>query len=516
MSTFNIVGKRIFAPDGSEFIPRGFNFLAYRYGKTNQRAGTVTINGQTRVIGPYVEDSIVYAKAWGINTIRVCCNPLNTTFTGDTRPESIANAVEAITSEGIVCILEYCHAVNGQNAGYMLTETSNPTLQQVADIGAYYANLYKNNPLVWLEPLNEPGGMSPASQLDAWARMYQVLIKSIRDTGFNNIIVCNGLFFGQEGVNYNANPVSTGSSAILSRGRNLLSFRDPNNPFAPVVNYNNILFGIHVYETWGWDADTSSTQDQYTEKLRNYITRVHDLDLCIFLGEFGSDNAGNSTERATQATYAVTKEKRIGALYWEWHGDSGAGRGLTQTYVIDNKNIQGGYCITPVDGTKPTNLRPSNGGRHNGEDFWNWLRYWDANLYKSSLTVGGSNYFGNLHTIVGFSKPLTSNTIYKLSQAIANLYVPSINAPFPINEFVILREDGSYILREDDSTLLREASELIYQSLLREDGDFILREDGGYLFRENADFLIDEIVLREDGSFVLRENGDYVVRERYS
>lgn len=515
MAQFNIVGKRIFDPDGAEFIPRGFNFLAYRYGKTNQRAGNAYIGSETRAIGPYVEDSMDYAVAWGINTIRVCANPLNTTFGGDTRSNSISLAVDAITSRGLVCILEYCHAVNGNNAGYMLTNTSNPTLQQVADISAYYANLYKDNPLVWLEPLNEPGGQSPASQLDAWTRMYQVLIKSIRDTGNTNPIVCNGLFYGQEGVSYNANPVPTGSSAILSRGRNLLSFRDPNNPFAPVVNYSNILFGIHVYETWGWDAD-SYTQEQYNAKLRDYITRVHDQDLCIFLGEFGSDNAGNATEKATQASYAISKEKRIGGLYWDWHGDSGAGRGLTQTYVIDNKNIQGGYTITPVNGTKPTNLRPSNGGRHNGEDFWNWLRYWDANLYKSSLTIGGSNYSGFIHTVAGFSRPLPSQVINRISQVISKLYVPSNNAPYPISEEFILREDGTYILREDDSILIREASELVFQSLLREDGDFILREDGSYLFRENADFLIQELILREDNGYILREDGDILVREQYS
>lgn len=444
MSGFNIVGKRIFAPDGSEFIPRGFNFLGYRYGKANQRAGTAWINGQPRVIGPYIEDSMVYAEAWGVNTIRVCCNPLNTTLGGDTRAESIANAVEEITSRGIVCMLEYCHHVNGQAAGYILSSTTNPSLQQVADLGAEYAELYKDNPYVWLEPINEPGSMNPASQLDSWARMYQVLIKAIRDTGNTNPIVCNGLFFGQEGVSYNANPVPTGSSAILSRGRNLLSFRDPNNPYAPIANYSNILFGIHVYETWGLDTDPY-TQEQYTEKLRNYITRVHELDLAIFLGEFGSDNNLNPTEKATQASYTVSKEKRIGALYWDYHGDTGAGRGLTPTYVIDNKNIQGGYTITPLDGTKPTNLRPSNGGRHNGEDFWNWLRYWDNTLYKSTLKIGGANYFGKIHTVLGLSKALSDATIRKLSDFIYKIEIPSDSSPYPIAEYFVLREDDGYL-----------------------------------------------------------------------
>ncbi|KOP22822.1 hypothetical protein AMR41_29450 [Hapalosiphon sp. MRB220] len=493
--TFNIIGKTIIDPNGKEFIPRGFNIAGYNYTYTAQRQGTAYINGVARVIGPYPQDAIPYLQAWGVNTVRLHGDIFNPTSRGgDFRADKMAavdEAVQAITGAGMVCILEYAHWINNQAAGGILTNNSFPTLQQVIDKGVEFANLYKNNPYVWLEPVNEPvGTITPSSsQLDAWVYMYQKFIKAIRDAGCNNIIVCNGIAWGQEGSNWNADPVITSRSAILSRGRQLLSFRDPDNSNTPIVDYKNILFGFHMYEQWGNDAN-GFTQEGYNNKFRDYVDRVHALDLSLFVGEFGAFNANNQTEKATQAFYTVSKEKRVGGLYWDWHGNRSSNEGLCNLQVIYNstlgdRNIWGGYLITPTNGTKPTNLR-SNPVKYNGNDFWEWNKYWTNTLALSGFTIGGSNYFGKIHTTIGFSRTFSPSTVQKISTALSNLYIPSDTASTGTTDSYSLREDSSYLLREDGSLIIR-GNAPIYITLLRENGDLILREDSSLLLRQDDD-----------------------------
>jgi Cellulase (glycosyl hydrolase family 5) len=525
MTTFSIVGKRIYDPDGSEFIPRGFNLAGWGYVHWAQLWGNVYIDGSLRVISGLPRDAIPYLKAWGINTIRLHCD----IFTAVTRGGDFAtpmmtridDAVQNLTDEGIVCILEYSHFINGKPAGGMLTNATNPTLDQVISKGVEFANLYKDNPYVWLEPMNEPGtGQAPTTTLlDQWVYTYQKYIKAVRDTGANNIILCNGLSWGQDGSSWDTSPVVTGRSAILSRGSQLLSFRDPDNNFASAVNYSNILFGFHAYEQWGHD-DLPFTQEQWTQKMRNYVARVQDLGLALIIGEFGNWN-NYHTEFATQATYTISKEKRIGALYWDYYGRGikpTGGGGLCFRQTMYNTSLgydvglEAGYFINKLDGTKPTNLY-SSPYKYNGNDLWEWLRYWDDSLYKSNLIIGGTNYFGKIHTVLGLSKALPATSIRKLSDFIYNIQLPSDSSPYPINEYLVLREDEDYLLREDGTYILTEDSEILYSSLLREDGDFILREDDTYLLREDTIGIAALGVLREDNTFLLREDSSYIYRE---
>lgn len=103
---------------------------------------------------------------------------------------------------------------------------------------AYLANHYKNDPYVWLQPMNEPNCMRGGSACyDAarWQREQTAYLRAIRSTGFDNPVVVNGLAW------------SWTLSMILN-----YPLRDP-----------NLILGAHRYANDCPDFLTSTCRGRY-------------------------------------------------------------------------------------------------------------------------------------------------------------------------------------------------------------------------------------------------------------
>lgn len=257
MTQFQIIDTQIYDPEGNEFIAKGTNMFAWE--------------GTSRV------DSIV--TTWGFNTVRVP-NFLLGSY-GQPHP----NADEYRTNQRIV---------EAFTQGYPNSKTV--VMFDAHDrVGRYYqgddlailkdywremAQLFKDNPYVWFNLHNEPG--RKISNPDQWVDYHRELIDIIRAEGADNIIVVDGEAWGQD----------FHSQTILNHGQKILDHHD------------NILFSIHVYDQWN-DSDVG-----------HYFDQLHDRNIPVIVGEYGSKNGDRSTLPASAKMMEAAQDQEIGRIVW--------------------------------------------------------------------------------------------------------------------------------------------------------------------------------------------------------
>jgi len=290
---FEIVGTKMIDPDGKEFIPIGVN-----------------MNGRGWVWdGDPSQDVDAIEKGWRFNIIRV--NNILGCKDGPFRNRSLDldAVVKTFTSRRIVVMFEQ-HDVPEKDS----------QLECSARWWKEAALKYKNNPYVWFNPFNEPGGLGIASS-PQWVPYHRRIIQTIRDrAGADNIIILDGIAAGQDHVNgWGACGFARDSdSAILSWGSTIASFQGK--------TYKNVGFSFHSYGSGGCADETLNDKI-----IANYIDRVHAKGLFLVVGESGyysgQEYYQKSGSKAVRSTFRVALQRKVGVL--AWHGQPGDGYVLT-------------------------------------------------------------------------------------------------------------------------------------------------------------------------------------------
>ncbi|RFZ94491.1 hypothetical protein D0C36_02780 [Mucilaginibacter conchicola] len=290
---FTIQDTKIIGPDGKEFVPVGMN-----------------------VNGPYwpwahatLPDVGLITDTWKFNAVRLNCWPeFSNINQNNTDMDGI---IKAFTDKKVVVMVEE-HNWTGKY----------PTPAELTGLSAWYKDLavkYKNNPYVWFNIMNEPGPAGTDVPAD-WLNDHDAVIKTIRDAGNNNVIVCDEHGYGQAG-GYTQGAKQSG---ILTYGTNL------------TAKYKNIMFSLHTYESWVY-GDT---------RLQNYINDVTAKKLALMIGEFGV--GANISSAIAAIVYKNAVPKNIGRIGWQWDG--------TDVHKLTTTGSGGGYAIDNVSGAKPGNL----------------------------------------------------------------------------------------------------------------------------------------------------------------
>lgn len=290
---FNVIGSKIFDPQGKEFIPVGAN-----------------VNGPNSWWNGYTAGNASIAKdRWHWNVIRLntCYDNTPCPHTGNTI-STVNNNLDAIvndyTSKKIVVQIVLFQYTGGFPEGSELTKATNWWVN--------IANKHRNNPYVWFNLLNEPGDQP--STIPQWNSVTDTLSTAIRNTGAKNIIVADGTSWGQEVYRgwdciTSINPADSG---ILSKGSDL------------AVKHKNMIFNVHVYDWWGGGNCPDSTRDQL---ISWYFGQTKSRNISVHVGELqGASNLQYDykpgTTAAARAFFRKAPELRIGLLYW--HGNGGS------------------------------------------------------------------------------------------------------------------------------------------------------------------------------------------------
>ena len=292
---FQVRGEHIYDPSGREFIVKGVNKFTFDQGSSKQ------------------VDQI--KNDWKFNTVR-----LNYFLEGESGQQLHSN-IQSYSENEVVTIVELHDRTGKYWEGNDLIRLKG----WFKDL----AQRYKDNPYVWFNIANEPGGSKSAQQTDKWLRQHQEVIKVIRDdVGASNPIVVDAHFWGQDVGEWSTTPVKEAKSAILSHGDQIKRFGGK--------TYDNIIFSVHMYDQWNFGE----------AKMADYLDRIEDKDYAVIVGEYGQINNGFATREATDDMFKVTAPREIGRIAWVWSAKDS--NDLTTT-----KN-GGGEHIN--DDNNPTNL----------------------------------------------------------------------------------------------------------------------------------------------------------------
>lgn len=329
---FQVVGNKIYDPNNREFIAKGINVNGPGFGWP----------GNT----PSYVDEIT--GDWGFNAIRLNVRSLQPSPYTYTENGTIDQIVQAYTNAGAVVMIEPHEKTGKYWEGTELTQVSN----WFKDL----ATRYQDNPYVWFNTSNEPGGSTSVQDINKWLTMNESIIESIRSTGADNVVVVDDHFWGQGSGQWNGNSVPQSQSAVLSQGKNLVNKLGADG--------NNIVFSLHTYDQWEY-GDT---------KFNSYFDQAQNQGLAVVLGEYGSTTDGQYV-KATQSALNTAVPREIGRFAWAWQG--GDAWDLTTA---------GGGQNTRFDASgKPTNLTWF------GQQVWNDLqRQEDLQQMPSGTSTPGS------------------------------------------------------------------------------------------------------------------------------
>lgn len=305
---FQVEGSKIYDPTGREFIAKGVNINGIRW---------MWPGDMTRA-----EHLLKIVNGFKFNSVRVPVSFKASEFDDNT----VEDIVAQYTSRGVVVIFD-AH----DKGGAFLEGTE---LETAKDFFRDLAKTYKNNPYVWINVQNEPGGNR--LEREKWLHVHREIIKVVRDEAkADNIIVCDGSAFGQDVGELSTGPVREEKSAILSYGKDLLSFGGK--------SYKNIVFSVHAYEQW-----SQGTPEQNRAKMEDFIERAQAEGLALLIGEYGTQRGEHLTWNGTVGVIAAAQKKEIGRIVWSWWG--GDANDLT------NEANGGGFMIDSI--INPTNLTP--------------------------------------------------------------------------------------------------------------------------------------------------------------
>lgn len=328
---FELVGGKIYDPNGVQFIPVGTN-----------------LNGPNSFFSvPTAGKAQQLQDDWGFNTVRLvtCVGTCDEQFVAF--PADLNAIVAEYTAREMVVMIEY----------HELPPGTNPTPAQINAAAAFWismANAYKTNPYVWFNLYNEPQfnrfGPTPVARL--WRNQHQPVIDAIRAAGAPNLLVLDDAEVGQGayiyGQPWNMNPVPGADSGVLTEGVNIV---DPQRRTA---------FSFHAYDVWGYPNDGNQqcrnrfTDAQRDARMANYVQRVQAQGLVLLVGEVGYFSweqpttgrsyhgsfaptfwppCGSTQLLAADALYRIAATYDLGILSWHGFDLTSAG---AQNWTLNN------------------------------------------------------------------------------------------------------------------------------------------------------------------------------------
>jgi len=309
---FTVVDGVVYDPEGIEFIAKGVNVQGPGFNWA----------GDTPAWAAHIVDG------WGCNAIRLNCRELERlhpdlyqrpTWNGEPIPfyenlGTVAENVAAYTGRGCVVILEEHEQTGSYHTGDQLTA--------LAEYWAGLARIWGDQPLVWLNPANEPGGHSSAepAETDRWVAQHQAVIDAVRAAGGRNVIVIDCHFWGQDVGEWNDDMVEEAKSALLGQAQRLT---DP---------LDRLVFAVHFYDQWVYGV----------AKMEDYLDRVRATGRAVIVGEYPVhlDDRENPEGRVTRDTLTAVQPRHIGRLAWSWWEGglrTDGTRGGTWTYDADGR-----------------------------------------------------------------------------------------------------------------------------------------------------------------------------------
>lgn len=256
--TFQILGTTIYDPDGREFVIKGTNMFSWE--------GISNLNN--------------YLNTWGFNTIRVpnyLLDSYNQPHPAENSYGTNHQIVDAYTSQGAVVIFDAHDRIGSYYEGNEWEILKNYWRDMARE--------FKDNPYVWFNLHNEPGNAT--ANPEKWVSYHRELIDIIRAEGANNLIVIDGEAWGQD---YPTQTLVNHASEIMAGNE-------------------NILFSLHVYDRWN------------TNDIAAYFDALHSQNIPFIVGEYGSENAGQSTLAATQQMLQAAQQREIGRIVWAAKAD---------------------------------------------------------------------------------------------------------------------------------------------------------------------------------------------------
>ncbi|MDJ0634617.1 MAG: cellulase family glycosylhydrolase [Xenococcaceae cyanobacterium MO_188.B29] len=322
-SQFQIIGTTIYDPNGQEFIIKGTNMFTWE--------GINNVDN--------------YLNTWDFNTIRVPNYLLGSYDQPHPAEDGYGTnhkIVDAYTSQGAVVIFD-AHDLIG---GYY----ENTEWEILKDYWRDMAQEFKDNSNVWFNLHNEPG--NDTANPEQWVNYHRELIDIIRAEGANNLIVIDGEAWGQD---YHTQTIASHASEIMAGNE-------------------NILFSIHVYEQWN------------SNDIAAYFDTLHSQNIPFIIGEYGSENNGQSTLPATQQMLQAAQEREIGRIVWAAKADDNndlttATGGHAEYFYGTNTDILtdlGALVWNDTQRTEDLEQLDGYGGNNNNHTFTNGVFEVDA------------------------------------------------------------------------------------------------------------------------------------------
>lgn len=287
---FSTSDNTIYAPDGSVFEARGVNIFPWHMTERDidgivdcWKFNLVRLHSWIlpRMTSPW-KDHLVF-----IDEPRLF-DPNQSEF----RTYDIAPLIDAYTARGIVVVIDI-HDLIGQ---YFVGQDLADYLQFAEQL----ANRYKDNPYVWFDIHNEPGSWD-GQNLDftEWRTQMPLILDTVRAIAPDMMLIVSGAAWGQDtGPHWGHALVDPDKSALLANSD-------------IIQGYDKLIATYHMYDQWTFGAD----------RVRDFVDKLLAAsDAPIFVGEYGSDNGGDTLSAAEYLHQLVDipEYARVGRSVWTW------------------------------------------------------------------------------------------------------------------------------------------------------------------------------------------------------
>lgn len=301
-------------------------------------SASIVTNFETAWGNPVATEALIkHIKELGFGAVRI---PVTWNYHFDSEGNIDKNWLNRVT-ELVDCVLEndmYCiiniHHDTGTD-GWLRASTNNFTVNHVKfeKLWSQIATNFKEYDEKLLfegfnEMLDESANWSkPDSDALAAINMYnQSFVACVRSTGGNN-----------SNRNLIVNTYAASSDEDV-----LSSFKLPYD-----TAKNHLIVEVHSYEPWSFTSTTATWTtmtntfgekekkdiDGKLELMRKYFTSK---DIPLIIGEFGSEDKSNTTEREKWATHMVSEAKKLGITCFVWDNGGKFNMGLVDRYVTSD------------------------------------------------------------------------------------------------------------------------------------------------------------------------------------